>query len=134
MRLFVVWLLSLGVAVQGHASVRVMDASCPMQHPVAATTHAGQGSVEHAHMHHADAAHATTNPGAGADHSHPGHDPAGHGQHCQHDMGCHSAAPAVASTTITLMPTPPAMQTPAAPALSFRSHIPPLLARPPALA
>jgi hypothetical protein len=134
-----VCLLSLGIAVQGHASVRVMDTACPMQHAVAAPEHEEQGSMDHAQMHHASMEHADVDaadlhPGAQINHSHTGHDTAGRGKHCQHDVGCQSAAPAIAATMIAVLVGTPAMQAPPAAALSFRSHIPPLLARPPALA
>jgi hypothetical protein len=135
MRLFMVCLLSLGVAVQGHASVRVMDVGCPMAHvvPVAQGEH---GAMDHAHMH--DAGMATAATGAAndvqVDRPHAGHDSSEHGRHCQQDAGCQSAAPAIAATMNALLCAAPAMQAPAAPALCFRSHIPPLLARPPAAA
>ncbi len=125
MRLFVVCLLSLGITVQGYAGVQVMDASCPMLNPAAATaSHEGHGaSMDHAGMHH-----------AGLDHSHMGHEGAGHGKHCQHDVGCQSAGPAMAATLVVLVCGPSAQQLLTATAPSFRSHTPPLLARPPALA
>lgn len=47
-------LLSLGIIVQGHASVRALEASCPMMHPAAAGSfHADMSmSAHHAHVEH----------------------------------------------------------------------------------
>jgi uncharacterized protein involved in copper resistance len=128
MRLFVVCLLSLGIAVQGYAGVRVMDASCPMLHPeVAAAAVEDHAEMDHAHLHHADMAH------AGQDQSRTDHGKAGHGKQCQHDVGCQPAGHAIASTLVVQVPAPSVMQMSAVLAPSFRSHIPALLARPPAL-
>jgi uncharacterized protein involved in copper resistance len=129
MRLFMVCLLSLGVAVQGYAGMRLMQASCPMLDPVAATTaHESHAPVDHALMHHAGTEHAESGS-PGIDHGGPQH-----GKHCQHDVGCQSAGQAIASTLVTLVSAASVMPVLAAPAPYFRSHIPPLLARPPALA
>jgi uncharacterized protein involved in copper resistance len=119
MRLFVVCLLSLGVAVQGYAGVRAMDASCPMLQPAVAIA----GHQDHATMDHAQMDHSRMDPGTPA-----------HGKHCLHDVGCQPAGHAIASMLVVQALAPAVMQMPAAPAPSFRSHIPALLARPPALA
>lgn len=117
LRPFAVFLLSLGVIVQGYAGVRVMAAGCPMLH---AAAQAG-GGMEHAGMHH-----------PGMDHATGSADAAGQGAHCPRGVGCQSTGPAITSAMLVPTSTPSAPQVLVAPAPSFRSHTPPLLARPPA--
>lgn len=132
--------MSLGIAVQGHAGVRVMSADCPMLHADGAmASHAHHPAMdhvvmEHAAMGHADSAHAgVVDSHMGHSNLHEGGAPA-HGKHCQHDAGCQSAGQAIASTMIALSTASPASRANSASAPFFRSHTPPLLARPPALA
>jgi hypothetical protein len=137
-RLFAACLLSLGVILQGYASVRVMDASCPLLQ----ATHLTSGPPHRAHEgHHAGMAHAgmdhphTSQQSAGLGQEHTGSDHgSGHGGQCQHGVGCQSVGAALPATGVVLMGGPVVQQVRAEPALSFHSFTPPLLARPPALA
>jgi uncharacterized protein involved in copper resistance len=138
-RLFAVCLLSLGVILQGYASVRVMDASCPLLQAaqlVPGTSHAGHhAGMDHTAMEHSGMQHDTSQPtaGLGPEHTGPDHGP-GHGGKCQHGVGCQSVGAAIPATGVVLMGGPVVQHILAAPAPSFHSFTPPLLARPPALA
>ena len=131
-RLFAVCLLSLGVAMQGYASVRPMDASCPME-----TVHVAQEpTVAHAD-HGMDASHDM----AGMSHHHSGgqesgkqHAPApGHSTtHCSDHLGCHAFGSALLPVQLTLVLRQFTQQASPAATVAFHSHIPLLLWRPPA--
>ena len=140
MRPLLVFLLSLGIVVQGYASVRVMDPSCAMQqHASAQATTEPQGMQG---MHDMDAMHGMTHHHAGHGDTHPtppahdaGHDEgsAGHGAHCAGYLGCQllNSAPV---PMLALQVSRQLVQQPrqaAAPA--FHSHTAFLLWRPPAL-
>lgn len=154
-------MLSLGVVVQGYASVQAMDAGCPMLGtPAAAPAAQNPGAAmanSHGSMHDAHGMHAMHDVGdraemggmademAGAmDHGHDAAaptDPAHHddcvdsgtvSKHCGCATGCQ---PASSSLAVTWMPsaTPMAQRAPVADAPSFRSHDSFRHWRPPAL-
>jgi hypothetical protein len=127
-RKFVVLLLGLAVVVQGHASVRVMDAGCAMGHAAPAGVPAQPAPAQgmgHDHAQHHDTAHHASD----ADDSSRA---SSHGQHCQHGAGCQSAGPAIPTMDIQLATSGRASQAQPAPLRAFHSFTPPLLTRPPA--
>jgi hypothetical protein len=127
-RLILTCLLALGIALQGHAGVVVMDASCSMTHATAGhatvshadVTHGGHAAADPAHGHHAPA-------DAGTDAAGDGLTPCG----CL--AGCHLVH-SVTVGAVPLLAWLPASQAAAPTAQAFRSRtIVPRL-RPPALA
>lgn len=122
------WLLIPGVPLQGFASVRYMDAACPMM--AAASAHA----MDHGSAPATD--HFSAHDAAGmADevdcHDHDG-DASQTGNSCPAEAGCHATGAALlnhcrvpALVSVAYRSAPPAW-------LKFQSHDPPLLLRPPA--
>jgi hypothetical protein len=136
MRPLLVFLLSLGIVVQGYASVRLMDPSCVMQQH--ASSHPATEPQAMQGMHDMDAMH-------DMEHHHPGHgaappahdtshdeDSTGHGAHCTGHLGCqllNSALVPMVALQVARQPVQPAPQA-ADPA--FHSYTAFLLWRPPA--
>ena len=145
MRPLLVFLLSLGIAVQGYASVRVMDPSCGMQRhaaQAAAEPQAMQGMQGMQGMHDMDAMH-------GMEHHHAGHgetppvqpahetghdeDSTGHGAHCTGHLGCQLLNSAPIPMVALQVAQQALQQVPQAAAPAFHSYTAFLLWRPPAL-
>lgn len=119
--------------MQGYASVRVMDASCPMEkvHPAQepADAHADHGmdaSHDMAGMSHHLAHH-------GQEAAHPDAPvPGDSTTHCSDHMGCHAFGSAALPLQLTLVLEQFAQQAPPAASADFHSHTSLLLWRPPA--
>jgi hypothetical protein len=132
-RLFAVCLLSLGVAMQGYASVRVMDESCPMRH-VQATQEAATAHADHG----MDAGHdmADMDHHQSQDAQESGHTDAPsaeHGAtHCSGHLGCHMPGSALLPVQLIPVLRQFAQQAPPAATPAFHSHTSLLLWRPPA--
>jgi hypothetical protein len=133
-RLFAVCLLSLGIVVQGHAGLRLMDPSCPMLHSSdapqsAVAAHVGHDmadmadmGMEHHHSHGAPESGLTDAP------------PTGHSAtHCAGHPGCQPLGSALVPVQVALVFGQFARQMPPVAAPAFRSYDAFLLWRPPAL-
>ena len=142
MRPLLVFLLSLGIVVQGYGGVRVMDPSCVMQqhasaHPAAQppALHGMSGMHDMHDMHdmeHHHAGHGATPP------VHPAHDTGhdedstGHGAHCTGHLGCQLLNSAPVPVLALQVARQPVQQAPQAANPAFHSHTVFLLWRPPA--
>ena len=116
-RPFVVLLMSLAVCLQGHASVRVMDASCPMQHAQAA-----EGMHHHAGHMDADVGHVEVHADL--------HDGSTH--HCPNHLGCDPVSSAMVAVQVLPVIQQPIAQAPAGATPAFHSYTAFFLWRPPA--
>jgi ABC-type Zn2+ transport system substrate-binding protein/surface adhesin len=115
MRPFVVLLMSLAVCLQGHAGVRLMDASCPMWH-----AHDAQAMHEHEHHHdHGQAPEASSSHDTGS-------------PHCNGHLGCDPASAGLVAAQVFPVFRPLIEQSAAGIAPAFRSCTISLLWRPPA--
>lgn len=117
MRRLLACVLSLGLVVQGYASVRAMDAGCPMRAAAAAGSEAGMHhDMAGAQPHADDAANA-----GGAAHEDDCGDSGAAARHCGCVTGCQ---PASASMAPPLLPAALqwVLQPPARDAPAFRSH------------
>jgi hypothetical protein len=126
-RPFVVLLMSLAVCLQGHAAMRMMDASCPMQHAHAAhTAHAAAAMPAHdahGHDHHHDQGQ-TQESASSADNAST--------HHCQSHLGCDPLSAGMITAQVFPVFRQPVAQAPAGATPAFHSYTAFLLWRPPA--
>ncbi len=124
-------LLSLGVSLQGFASVQYMDPSCPMLHGgVTTEAHAAHGSDDSG----IEAMASVTDADKHSHHQHDQHQQkhVPSGSHCLGGMSCHVVGLAIPTIEPVARVLPMILPTPSSAASLFESYTSPLHLRPPA--